>query len=92
MILGKGAILSLYMNHKLNVKISTDGELIGVHDGLIAVLRSKYFTKDQGLTVEHNKLYQENKTIILMDINGRSLISKRERNIKERYFFIKDHI
>ena len=48
MILGKGAILSLYMNHKLNVKISTDGELIGVHDGLIAVLRSKYFTKDQG--------------------------------------------
>ena len=43
MSLVKGGILSLYIKKNLNVKISTEGYLLGVHDGLSVVLQRKNF-------------------------------------------------
>ena len=52
----------------------------------------KYSIESQVYTVEHNKLYQYNKSTILMENNGRASISKRKIYIKAIYFFIKDQI
>ena len=56
------------------------------------VLWIKHFIEDQVYTVEHNKLYQSNKSTIPMENNGRDLRLKITKHIKSRYLFIKDQI
>ena len=53
----KGGFLRLSLKQKLNVKSSTERGLVGAHDGLSVVLLIRYLIKDQGYSVEHNKLY-----------------------------------
>ena len=72
MRLGKGAVLSSFLKQNLNVKSSTEGELLGSQYGLSVFLWSKHFIEVQGYTVENNKLYQYNKSTILMKNNGRA--------------------
>ena len=57
MSLGKGAVTSFSTKQKINGKSSTEEELIGVDDAMPKVLRSKYFVKAQGYTVNHNTLF-----------------------------------
>ena len=90
MTLGKGAIMSFSHGQKLNVKSSTECEIVGVDDTIPQMMWSRYFVEAQGYTVEHNTLYQDNKSTILLAINGRSSSSKRTKHIKHRYFLIKD--
>ena len=68
--LGKGGVLSLSLKHNMNVKISTEGKLVGSHNGIIVLLWIKNSVEYQGYTVKHNKLYQYNKSIALMKNNG----------------------
>ena len=48
------------------MKSSTEGDLIGVHDGLGVLLWSKYFIGAQGYTMEYNKLYKDNIFFVIM--------------------------
>jgi hypothetical protein len=86
MTFGKGAAMSFSMGQKLNVKSSTECELVGVDDAIPQMMWGKYFVEAQGYTVEHNILYQDNKSTILLATNGRSSTSKRTKHIKHRYF------
>ena len=52
----------------------------------------KYFIESQGYTVEHNILYQDNKSTILLATNGRSSSFKRTKHIEHRYFLVKDKL
>ena len=52
----------------------------------------EYLIEAQGYTVEHNILYQDNKSTILLAANGRSSSSKRTKHIEHRFFLIKDKI
>ncbi len=90
MTFGKGAAMSFSRGQKLNVKSSTECELVGVDDAIPQMMWGKYFVEAQGYTVEHNILYQDNKSTILLATNGRSSSSKRTKHIKHRYFLIKD--
>ena len=72
MRLGKGDVISSSPKQKLNVKSSTEGGLLGAHYGLSVVLWIKHFVEVQGYTVEHNKLYQDKNSTILMENNGRA--------------------
>ena len=65
---------------------------MGIDDAIPQIMWGKYFIKDQGYTVEHNILYQDNKSTILLVTNGRSSSSKRTKHIEHRYFLIKDEI
>ena len=78
-ILGKGSVVSLSLNQRLNVKISTEGELVGLHDGMSVDLWSNNVIEYQVYTVEHNKLYQYNKSTVLMETNGRESTSNRTK-------------
>ena len=63
---GKGVVIGSSLKQKLNMNSSTEGQLLGSHNGLSVVLWSKNFIEAQGYTMEHNKLYQDNKIAILV--------------------------
>ena len=92
MTLGKGAVMSFSRGQKLNVRSSTECELVGIDDAMPQMMWGKYFIEAQGWTVEHNILYQDNKSTILLATNGRSSSSKRTKHINHRYFLAKDKI
>ena len=60
MALGEGALTRMSNRQKLNVKISTEGELVAVDDALGQVIWTKHSIERQGYTVEHNTMYQDN--------------------------------
>jgi hypothetical protein len=92
MSLGRGAAISFSRKQKLNVRSSSEGELVGIDDALPHILWCRYFIESQGYTVEQNILFQDNKSTILLATNGRWSSSKRTKHIKSRYFFVKDKI
>ena len=92
MSMGKGAILSSSKKQKMNTKSSTESELVGIDDCISKILWSKYFIESLGYSVEHNILFQDNKSTILLAQNGRLSSSAKTRHIKQRYFFVKDKI
>ena len=90
--LGKGAIVSICSGQKLNTRSSTEAELVGVDDCMCKVLWLRYFMEAQGYPPEDVVVYQDNKSAILLEENGRASIGRRTRFIKLRYFFITDRI
>ena len=77
---------------KLNTGSSTEAELVGIDDALKHIMWGFYFIQAQVYEVTKNILMQDNKSTILMVKNGRFSCSKRTKNIKNRYFMIKDKI
>ena len=59
-------------------------------DALPMMLWCKYFIEAQGYTVEHNILYHDKKSTVLLAKNGQMSSSKRTEHIKTRYFLVKD--
>ena len=48
--------------------------------------------KAQGYRISDNVLFQDNKSSIILENNGKSSSSKRTKHIKIRYFFINDRV
>ncbi len=46
----------------------------------------------QGYDVSHAMLYQDNKSAILLEVNGKLSSSKKTKHIKMKFFFIKDQV
>jgi hypothetical protein len=92
MSLGEGANMTVCRKQKINVRSSTEGELVGIDDVLPSILWARYFIESQGYTVEENVMYQDNKSTIQLANNGRWSSSKRTKHIKSRYFYIRDKI
>ena len=68
----KGEVVS--MSHKkLNTKISTEAELVGENEVSSLILRNKLFLDAQVYKVKKNILYQDNKSTILLQENGKKL-------------------
>ena len=92
MSLRRGAAMSFSRGQKLNVRSSIECKLVRIDDAIPQMMWGKHFIEAQGWTVEHNILYQDNKSIILLVTNGRSSSSKRTKDINHRYFFIKEKV
>jgi hypothetical protein len=88
---GKGAIRSSSKKQKIVCKSSTEAELVGVSDELSDLIGIRNFALEQGANLGPFKLYQDNRSAIMMAEKGRST-SHRTRHISTRYFFIKDRI
>jgi hypothetical protein len=92
MTMGNGAIQSMSRKQRLNTKSSTEAELVGADDSSTLVLWTKLFLEAQGHTIKQNILYQDNKSAILLEENGKKSSSKRTRALNIRYFFLTDQI
>ncbi|CAJ1931338.1 unnamed protein product [Cylindrotheca closterium] len=92
MTMGTGAVQAIPRKQKLNCDSSTHAELIGVHDAMSNILWTRLFMEEQGYPIEKNILYQDNKSSILLETNGRSSAGKRSRALNIRYFFVTDQV
>ena len=92
MTFGQGAVQSLSRKQKLNTKSSTTAELVGADDASTMILWTKLFMEEQGYGIDKNILFQDNKSTILLEENGRQSSSKRTRALNIRYFFLTDQI
>ena len=92
MSMGTGAFQSISKKQKLNTRSSTEAELVGMDDAATMMLWTVLFLEAQGYAVEKNILYQDNKSAILLEVNGRKSAGKRSRHLNIRYFFMTDQI
>jgi Reverse transcriptase (RNA-dependent DNA polymerase) len=92
MSLGKGSVYSTSIQQKLNTKSSTEAELVAVNDTMGQVLWTQYFLEAQGYPPNISTIFQDNKSAISLEKNGRGSSSKRIRHINIRYCFITDRI
>jgi hypothetical protein len=67
-------------------------EVMGANDFMPAICWTQYFMEAQGYQVQDNILFQDNKSMILLEKNGKALISKRTKHVNIWYFFITDCI
>ena len=85
--MGKGEIVSVSRKQKMNKKILTAAELLGVDDASSLILRTNIFLEAQGYKYEKYILYQDNKIIILSWGKGKDSLIKRTRHLNIRYVF-----
>jgi hypothetical protein len=63
---------------------------VGADDFMLTICWTRYFMKAQGYGVKDNVLFQDNKSSILLEKNGKASSSKRTKHINIRCFFITD--
>ena len=76
----------------MNTKSSTESELVGVSEYLPYNVWFCNFMGEQGYQIKENILYQDNKSAILMEINGHNLCTGNSRHINIWYFWVKDRV
>jgi hypothetical protein len=76
----------------MNVRSSTEGELVALDDAATMILCTKLFLEAQGYDVEKNIIYQDKKSAILLETNGKKSSGKRTRALNIRYFYITDQV
>ena len=86
MTFGDGAIQSVSRKQKLNTRSSTEAELVAADNLATMILWTKLFWEDQGYHVEKNILFQDNKSAILLETNGKKS-SVGKKNLKIRVFW-----
>lgn len=92
MTFGQGAVQGISKKQKLNTRSSTEAELVGADDAATMILWTVAFMDEQGYTLEKNILFQDNKSAILLETNGRRSAGKRNRALNVRYFFLTDQV
>ena len=71
MSFGRGEQLSSKSTkHKISTKSSTKSELLALDDALPIILWCNYFIEVQGYIVEQNIVFQDNPSMMQLEING----------------------
>ncbi len=90
--LGRGCPTVQTTKAKCSTHSSTIQELVAVDEMMNDILWTRLFMKEQGIKVTDNILYQDNKSAILLEKNGRASSSKRTKHIEIRYYYVADRI
>jgi len=92
MSMGRGFPISSSTKQKLNTRSSTEAEVVGADNFMPAICWTRFFMQAQGYKVQDNILFQDNKSSMLLEKNGKSSSTKRTKHINIRYFFITDRV
>ena len=92
MSMGSGAVQSISKTQKVNTRSSTEAELVAVDDVIAQVVWTRNFLEAQGFDVKDNIIYQDNKSTMLLEKNGRASAGKRSRHLDIRSFYVTDLI
>jgi hypothetical protein len=92
MTMGTGSPITMSRKQKLNTRSSTEAELVAADDMATMILWTQLFMDAQGYDITRNILYQDNKSAILLETNGKKSSSKRTRALNIRYFFLTDQV
>ncbi len=84
--LGRGFAIIISTGQKLNTSSSTYAELVAVSDVLPMVQWVQLFLLSQGVRVARNVIYQDNKSAVLLEDNGKKSSGKRTRHLDISYF------
>ena len=90
--LGRGFPIVHSTKQKLNTRSSTETELVSVDDCMPSICWTRYFLEAQDYGVTESIVYQDNKSAILLEKNGKASSSKRTKHINIRFFFVTDRI
>jgi hypothetical protein len=90
--LGRGFPIVSSTKQKLSTRSYMETEIVGADDFMPAICWTQYFMKAQGYGVKDSVLFQDNKSSILLEKNGKASSSKRTKHINIRYFFITDRV
>jgi hypothetical protein len=89
---GHGAVIRSSNKQKLNTKSLTESKLVGLYDKLSDILWTRNFLEAQeGYTISHNFVYQDNMSTLSLAKNGYLSSSKHSKHIKVKYFFVKHY-
>jgi hypothetical protein len=69
--LGQGFPIVSSTKQKLKTRSSTETEIVGVDDFMLAIGWTRYFMKAQSCGVKDNVLFQDNKSSIILEKNGK---------------------
>jgi len=72
-------------SHKLNARSSIETELVDVDDLMPVICWTRYFMEAQGYGVTENIGFQDSKSTILLEKNGKASSTKRTKLINIRY-------
>jgi hypothetical protein len=86
MSMGKGAITSMSRKQNMNMRSSTEAELVAADDAAGPMLWTKQFLHTQGYPVAQNTMYEDSRSAILLETNGRESAVKRSRHLNIRMF------
>ena len=70
MTLGKGVTYSTSCKQKINMKSSTEAELVAIDDAMGQILWTRHFLAAQGMAIPTTTISQDNKSTILLVENG----------------------
>ena len=90
--MGYGIMHGKASKQKINVKISTESELVGMGKYVPYNIWFIIIIGAQGYAIKNNVKYQDNQSTFLMEKNGRISCTKNSRHKHIRYFFVKDII
>jgi hypothetical protein len=90
--LGQGSFNNISRKQGINTRSSTEAELVTADEAIGPMLWTGHFLEAQGYPLKENILYQDNRSAILLETNGRKSAGKRSRHLNIRYFFVADQV
>ncbi len=90
--LGRGFPISVSSKQKLNTRSSIESELVSVDAMMPIITWTCYFLLSQGYEIIENLLLQDNKSLILLEQNGKASSGRCMRHISIQYLFITDWV
>jgi hypothetical protein len=90
--MGGGAITTISRKQSMNTRSSTEAEIVAADEVMGPMLWTRKFLEWQGHTVNKNILYQDNKSAITLETNGRQSAGRRSRHLDIRLFFVTDQV
>ena len=92
MTMGKGAFISMSCKQKCHAHSSTEAELIGIDNAMSRIIWTMKFLEAQDFKVNDCVVYQDNKSEISLEKNGRLTAGKRTRHLDIKLFYVVDHV